>query len=107
MAHPLHATALTLHAVTGADINRLALIRGIDINETATTVKVHDSAAHHRCRLYPLPSWARPLIQAAGIHGQLKDRPPDSPLFPLITAQDGEQLRLAATEIRYNLKPNR
>ncbi|MFF0033126.1 hypothetical protein ACFYS7_34040 [Streptomyces avermitilis] len=54
-AHPLHATALTIHAVTGADINGLALIRGIDINETATTAKVHDSIAHHRCRQRPPP----------------------------------------------------
>ncbi|WP_405835104.1 hypothetical protein OG528_38515 [Streptomyces platensis] len=101
VAHPLHATALTIHAVTGADISRLALIRGIDINETATTVKVHDSAAHRRCRLYPLPTWTRRLIRAAGIHGQLNGRAPDSPLFPLITVQNGEQLRLTATGIRF------
>ncbi|MFJ2154364.1 hypothetical protein ACIOHB_37200 [Streptomyces microflavus] len=105
VAHPLHATALTIRAVTGADISRLALIRGIDINETATTVKIHDSTAHRRCRVYPLPTWTRPLIRAADIHGQLNDRAPDSPLFPLITAQDGEQLRLTATGIRYNLRP--
>lgn len=105
VAHPLHATALTIHTVTWADISQLALIRGIDINETATTVKVHDSTAHRRCRLYPLPTWARCLIRAAGIHGQLNARTPDSPLFPLITAHNGEQLRLTATGIRYNLKP--
>ncbi|MFB6784837.1 hypothetical protein ACFCX0_48335 [Streptomyces sp. NPDC056352] len=97
MAHPLHATALTIHAITGADISRLALIRGIDIDETATTVKIHDSTAHRRCRLYPLPTWTRRLVRAASIHGQLKDRAPDSPRFPLITVQDGEQLRLTAT----------
>lgn len=105
VAHPLHATALTLHAVTGADINRLALIRSIDINETATAVKVHDSTAHRRCQIYPLPTWTRPLIRAAGIHRQLNDRAPDSPLFPLITAQGGEQLHLTAKGIRYHLKP--
>ncbi|PWI04515.1 hypothetical protein DIZ27_44885 [Streptomyces sp. NWU339] len=104
-AHPLHATALTIHAVTGADISRLALIRGIDINETATAVKIHDSTAHRRCQIYPLPAWTRRLIRAAGMHGQLKDRAPDSPLFPLITVQDGEQLALTATGIRYRLKP--
>ncbi|MFJ9683992.1 hypothetical protein ACIRP2_39270 [Streptomyces sp. NPDC101194] len=104
VAHPLRATALAIHAVTGADISRLALIRGIGISETATTVKVHDSTAHRRCRLHPLPTWARCLVRAAGIHGQLKDRAPDSPLFPLITAQDGEQLRLTATGIHYHLK---
>ncbi|MFJ7497715.1 hypothetical protein ACIQZB_42835 [Streptomyces sp. NPDC097727] len=103
VAHPLHATALTIHAVTGADISRLALIRSIDINETATAVKVHDSTAHRTCRLYPLPTWTRPLIHAAGIHGQLNDRAPDSPLFPLITAQNSEQLTLTATGIRYKL----
>ncbi|MFF9870358.1 hypothetical protein ACF1G0_34130 [Streptomyces sp. NPDC013953] len=107
VAHPLHATALTIHAVTGADISRLALIRGIDINETATAIKVHDSTAHRRCRLYALPIWARCLVRAAGIHGQLKDRAPDSPLFPLITARDGEQLRLTATGIRYTLGHHR
>ncbi|MEE1771250.1 hypothetical protein PUR34_24695 [Streptomyces sp. JV185] len=105
VAHPLHATALTIHAVTGAGIGQLALIRGIDINERATAVKVHDHAAHRKCQVYPLPTWTRALITAAGIHGQLKDRAPDSPLFPLITAQNGEQLRLTATGIRYNLKP--
>jgi hypothetical protein len=104
VAHPLHATALTIHAVTGADIPQLALVRGIDINETATTVKIHDSTAHRRCRLHPLPTWARPLIHAASIHGQLKDRAPDSPLFPLITVQNGEQLTRTATGIHYNLK---
>ncbi|MFF1968966.1 hypothetical protein ACFVW5_36130 [Streptomyces sp. NPDC058232] len=105
VAHPLHATALTIHAATGADISRLALIRGIDINETATAVKVHDSKTHRRCQVYPLPTWARPLIHAARIHGQLNERAPDSPLFPLITVQNGEQLTLTATGIRYNLKP--
>ncbi|GAA2468583.1 hypothetical protein [Streptomyces macrosporus] len=103
VAHPLHATALTIHAVTGADISRLTLVRGIDINETATAVKIHDSTAHRRCRLHPLPTWTRCLVHAAGIHGQLKDRAPDSPLFPLITAQGGEQLRLTAAGIRYTL----
>ncbi|GAO12827.1 hypothetical protein TPA0598_13_00110 [Streptomyces lydicamycinicus] len=107
VAHPLHATALTIHAATGADINRLALVRGIDINETATAVKIHDSTAHRRCRLYPLPTWTHRLARAAGIHGQLKDRAPDSPLFPLITVQDGEQLRLTATGIHYTLGPHR
>ncbi|MFE1775601.1 hypothetical protein [Streptomyces sp. NPDC059008] len=107
VAHPLHATALTIHAVTGADINQLALIRGIDINETVTTVKIHDSTAHRRCRIYPLPTWTHRLARAAGIHGQLKDRAPDSPLFPLITVQDGEQLRLTATGIHYTLGPHR
>lgn len=105
VAHPLHATALTIHAVTGAGIDQLALIRDIDINETATAVKVHDHAAHRKCQLYPLPTWTRPLIRAAGIHRQLNDRTPDSPLLPLITVQNGEQLRLTATGIRYNLKP--
>jgi hypothetical protein len=105
VTHPLHATALTIHAVTGADIPQLALIRGIDINETATTVKVHDSTAHRRCQLYPLPTWTRHLARAAGIHGQLNDRSPNSPLFPLITVQNGEQLRLTATGIRCHLKP--
>ncbi|WP_327130003.1 hypothetical protein OG311_40430 (plasmid) [Streptomyces sp. NBC_01343] len=105
VAHPLHVTALAIHAVTGADISRLALIRGIDINETATAVKVHDSTAHRRCHLYPLPAWTRPLIRAAGIHGRLNNRAPDRPLFPLITVQDGEQLTLTATGIRYALKP--
>ncbi|MFJ9793258.1 hypothetical protein ACIRXH_27840, partial [Streptomyces globosus] len=103
VAHPLHATALTIHAVTGADLNRLALIRGIDINETATAVKIHDSTAHRRCQLYALPTWARCLVRAAGIHGQLNNRALDSPLLPLITARDGEQLRLTATGIRYTL----
>ncbi|WP_329611941.1 hypothetical protein OG244_38755 [Streptomyces brevispora] len=104
VAHPLHATALTIHAATGADIPRLALIRGIDINDTATAVKIHDNTAHRRCRLYPLPAWTRHLARAARIHGQLNNRAPDSPLFPLITVQDGEQLRLTATRIHYNLK---
>jgi hypothetical protein len=107
VAHPLHATALTIHAVTSADISQLALIRGIDINETATAVKIHDSTAHRRCRLYPLPTWARPLIYAAGIHGQLNDRAPDSPLLPLITIRHGQQLHLTAAGIRYTLDPTR
>ncbi|MFE3249775.1 hypothetical protein [Streptomyces sp. NPDC059209] len=113
VAYPLHATALTIHTVTGADISRLALIRVIDINETATTVKVHDSTAHRKCQVYPLPTWTRGLIRAAGIHPQLKERAPGSPLFPFITVQDGEfitvqdgeQLRLSATGIRYSLNP--
>jgi hypothetical protein len=105
VAHPLHATAITIQAVTGADIGQLGLIRGIDINDTATAVKIHDSTAHRRCQIYPLPHWTRSLIHAAGIHGQLKDRTPDSPLLPLITLRHGEQLRLTATGIRYHLKP--
>jgi hypothetical protein len=107
VAHPLHAAALTIHTITAADIDRLALIRGIDIDESTTVVKVHDSKAHRRCRLYPLPTWARPLIQAARIHGQIKDRAPDSPLFPLISARDGKQLTLTATGIRYAFGPIR
>jgi hypothetical protein len=57
VAHPLHAVALTIHAITTADIDRLALLRAIDIDENAPTVKVHDSAAHRRCRLHPLPTF--------------------------------------------------
>jgi hypothetical protein len=63
VAHPLHATALTIQAVTGADIGQLALIRGIDINETATAVKVHDSAAHRRCQIYPPPHWVVCIVK--------------------------------------------
>ncbi|MET8538365.1 hypothetical protein ABZV67_43425 [Streptomyces sp. NPDC005065] len=85
VAHPLHATALTIHAVTGAGIGQLALIRGIDIDETATAVKVHNSTAHRRCRLYPLPTWTRPLI----------------------TIRHGQQLHLSAAGIRYALDPTR
>ncbi|MDX3772033.1 MULTISPECIES: hypothetical protein [unclassified Streptomyces] len=103
VAHPLHATALAIHAVTGADIGQLALIRGIDINTTATTVKIHDSRAHQRCRLSPLPAWTSPLIHAAGIHGRLSDRSPDAPLLPLITIRHGQQLHLSAAGIHYNL----
>lgn len=33
-------------------------------------------------------------LVAGGIHGQLKDRALDNPLFPLITARGGEQLHL-------------
>ncbi|MFE2640564.1 hypothetical protein ACFXKS_35020 [Streptomyces scopuliridis] len=105
VAHPLHAAALTIHAVTAADLNQLSLIRGIDINDAATVVKVHDSAAHRRCRTYPLPAWARPLIQAAGIHGQLNDRAPESPLLPLIAVRQGHQLHHSAAGIRYTLAP--
>ncbi|WP_405953441.1 hypothetical protein [Streptomyces phaeochromogenes] len=38
---------------------------------------------------------------------RLSNRALDSPLFPLITVQDGEQLRLTATGIRYTLDPTR
>jgi hypothetical protein len=105
VAHPLHATAITIQAVTGADIGQLALIRGIDINDTATAVKIHDSTAHRRCQIHPLPHWTRPLIHAASIHGWLNGHAPDSPLLPLVTLRHGEQLRLTATGIRYHLKP--
>jgi hypothetical protein len=106
VAHPLHAAALAIHAVTGADIPQLALIRGTDINTTVTTVKIHDNRAHQRCRLYPLPHWTRPLIHAADVHGRINDRNPDSPLLPLIALRHGEQLRVTATGIRYTLEPN-
>ncbi|MEU2681293.1 hypothetical protein ABZ638_30880 [Streptomyces sp. NPDC007107] len=96
---------LTIHAVTGADVARLALIRGIDIDEAATAVKVRDSTAHRRCQVRPFPAWAHQLIRAADILGQLKGRTPGSLLFPLITVQDGEQLTRAATGIRCRLKP--
>ncbi|MFD4578157.1 hypothetical protein ACFWNK_38310 [Streptomyces sp. NPDC058417] len=92
-------------AVTGADIGRLALLRGVDVNETATVVKVHDSPAHRRCRIYPLPYWARPLAHAAGIHRQLQGRAPGSTLLPLIGLRDAEQLRHPAEGIRYRLRP--
>lgn len=105
VAHPLHATALIIQTVTGAGIGQLALIRGIDIDETATAVKVHDHAAHRRCQLYPLPTWTRPSYTQPQIHGQLNNRAPDSPLLPLITVQNAEQLTRTATGIRYNLKP--
>ncbi|MDX2733665.1 hypothetical protein [Streptomyces sp. PA03-2a] len=105
VAHPLHAAALTIHAVTAADLNQLSLIRGIDINEAATVVKVHGSAAHRRCRTYPLPVWTRPLIHAARIHGQLNDRAPENPLLPLIAVRQGHQLHRSAAGIRYTLAP--
>jgi hypothetical protein len=105
VAHPLHATALVIQAVTGADIGRLALLRGVDVNETATVVKIHDSPAHRHCRIYPLPYWARPLAHAAGIHRQLQGHAPGSTLLPLISLRDAEQLRRSAEGIRYRLRP--
>ncbi|WP_405680155.1 hypothetical protein [Streptomyces sp. NBC_01238] len=84
---------------------RLPAPVNIDINEAATVVKVHDSAAHRRCRTYPLPAWTLPLIHAAGIHGQLNDRAPESPLLPLIAIRQGNQLHRSAAGIRYTLAP--
>ncbi|MEW2490794.1 DUF4232 domain-containing protein [Streptomyces sp. NPDC048411] len=46
------------------------------------------------------PSSAQPVSTDSS-----RTAPPDSPLFPLITVQNGEQLRLTATGTRYNLKP--
>ena len=66
-AHPLHATALTIHAVTGADIPQLSLVRGIDINETATT-KVREKRASISM-----------LIECGSIRGGL---PPKRLFFP-------------------------
>ncbi|MFJ8313945.1 MULTISPECIES: hypothetical protein [unclassified Streptomyces] len=105
VAHPLHAAALTITAVTGANTRQLTLIRATDINPTATAVKIHDSNAHHHCRIYPAPGWARPLLNAASLHAQLNNRSPDSPLFPLITTRGAHQLALTATAIRYTLDP--
>ncbi|MFB7011887.1 MULTISPECIES: hypothetical protein [unclassified Streptomyces] len=69
---------MTIHAVAGADISRLAPIRGIDINATAATVEIHDSTAHRRCRLYPLPHLDR-SPHTSGRHSRtIKGRAPDS-----------------------------
>lgn len=103
VAHPLYAAALTIHTITGASIDQLALVRGTDIDDTLSLLKTHDSRAHRRCTVHPAPGWARPLLSAAKTYGRLQDRDPDSPLLPFINARNGEHLTAHATAIRYTL----
>lgn len=103
IAHPLHAAALTIHALTGTSTVQLALIRGSDVNETATVIKVHNSTAHRRCRVHPVPGWARPLLSAAKTYGRFQQRDSGQALFPLIGSRDCEELRRTAAGIRYRL----
>ncbi|WP_329201907.1 MULTISPECIES: hypothetical protein [unclassified Streptomyces] len=103
IAHPLHAAALTIHAITGTSTDQLAPIRGTDIDDSPRILKTHDSRAHRHCRIHPVPGWARPLLTAAKTHGRLQDRAPDNPLLPLINSHNSKQLRHTATAIHYHL----
>ncbi len=92
VAHPLHAAALAITTLTRTRTEQLALIRGIDIDTAATTVKTHDSPAHRHCRIHRAPTWARTLLAAAATFHQLTKRDPGSALFPLITTHGNGQL---------------
>jgi hypothetical protein len=105
LAHPLHTATLTLTVLTAANPDRLALIRGIDIPRGATHVKIHDSTAHLRCRLHPLPAWARPLLDAARHYHHYDGRPPEAAIHPLVTARGAADLTHSATTIRLHLPP--
>ncbi|MFF7251552.1 hypothetical protein ACFZBU_47780 [Embleya sp. NPDC008237] len=106
LAHPTHAAALAAAVVTGADVQRLALIRGIDITPDASTVKTHDSRAHRTCRVHAVPRWARILLHAAVAHQTLEGNDPGRSLFPLIGVRDGADLRAYAHEIHLHLTPH-
>ncbi|MFP8963231.1 hypothetical protein ACLIYP_22160 [Streptomyces nanhaiensis] len=103
LAHPLHAAAPAAATLTGAGLERLALIRGTDIDTAATHLKTHDSPAHRRCRLHPLPTWARPLLNAAARYHHLDGRPPDAALLPLVTARNGIHLATCTKLLRLRL----
>ncbi|MFJ5546506.1 hypothetical protein [Streptomyces sp. NPDC093225] len=105
LAHPLHAAALATTICTKARLEHLTLIRAIDINQTHTHIKTHDSPAHRRCRLHALPVWTQPLLAAATHYHQLSGRPPQSTLYPLITSQHQSELANYAAAIRVRLSP--
>ncbi|WP_327136322.1 hypothetical protein OG585_55430 (plasmid) [Streptomyces sp. NBC_01340] len=103
LAHPLHAAALTTTILTGTGPRQLALIRGIDINASDTRLKTHDSPAHRRCHLHPVPAWAQTLLNAARLYQHHTTRPPDSALFPLITAHNNITLTACAEALHLRL----
>jgi len=107
VAHPTHAAALAVAVVTGTDVRRLALIRGIDITPDASTVKTHDSRAHRVCRVWAVPRWARDLLHAAVAHQAFEGGDPGGAVFPLIGVRDGADLRAYAHEIHLELTPTR
>lgn len=65
--------------------------------------QVHNSTAHRRCRVHPVPGWARPLLSAAKTYGRFQQRDSGQALFPLIGSRDCEELRRTAAGIRYRL----
>ncbi|MFD5321410.1 hypothetical protein [Streptomyces sp. NPDC127098] len=80
LAHPLIAGALSVLAFTGTTQIALRDTRDIDLSGHATLLRTH-SPGHRRCRLYEVPTWARPLLAAARAHHRLADRRPEEKLF--------------------------
>lgn len=80
LAHPLVAGALSVLAFTGTTQIALRDTRDIDVSSDATLLRTH-SPGHRRCRLYEVPTWARPLLAAARAHHRLADRRPEENLF--------------------------
>ncbi|MGW0008106.1 hypothetical protein ACWDT6_30345, partial [Nocardia grenadensis] len=106
VAHPTHAAALAVAVVTGTNVQRLALIRGIDITPDASTVKTHDSRAHRTCRVWAVPRWARVLLHAAVAHQAFEGNDPGGAVFPLIGVRNGADLNAYAHEIHLDLTPH-
>ncbi|WP_327250133.1 hypothetical protein [Streptomyces sp. NBC_01320] len=103
VAHPVYAGALAAAVITGLDIDRLAQIRGVDLDEHACVLKTHGRTSHHACRIHPVPGWARPLLLAVAAHHQLSARPVSAALFPMITMRGGNELTTHADACGVNL----
>ncbi|WP_136731537.1 hypothetical protein [Actinacidiphila oryziradicis] len=103
VAHPVYAGTLAAAVITGLDIDRLAQIRGADLDEHACVLKTHGRTSHRACRIHPIPGWARPLLLAAAAHHQLSARPVGAALFPMITMHGGSELTTHADACGVNL----
>jgi hypothetical protein len=69
----------------------------IDCGNAAGVLKTHSRNPHRTWRIRPTPGWARPLLLAAAAHHQLRARPADAALFPVITTREGTELTAHAT----------
>ncbi|MFF3343568.1 hypothetical protein [Streptomyces flavidovirens] len=94
-AHPRHAGALAAAIITNASFQQLATARPLDLDETGTTLALHDRTRYtDGCATHPVPAWARSFLRTAARFAQLAASPDE----PLLARPEDRPLLLRTAE---------
>ncbi|MFJ2915365.1 hypothetical protein ACIO8F_39605 [Streptomyces sp. NPDC087228] len=97
LAHPLVAGALGVVAFTAGSLGSLRWTRDLDISGDISLIKIHEPA-HHRCRLFSVPVWARAQLDGARALHRLTPSAQES-VFSQLLAKEGRCLHGHAERI--------
>ena len=97
LAHPLVAGALGVVAFTAGTLGSLRWTRDLDITGDISLIKIHEPA-HRRCRLFAVPTWARPQLAAARALHRLTSDAQES-VFSRLLVTEGRDLHAHAERL--------